>query len=326
MIGSFVARELVNRGFEVHGVLRFRTHWGNLRGLIDVVKWHKGDITDSFFVSRLIEELRPEAVYHFAAQSLNGISLSAPKLSFDVNVIGFLNVLEALRASNLTGTRVLHAGSSTVYGKTAETWEGPIPEHAPLLPATQYGVSKAAAEMLGRQYWYAHGIPVITGRFFQQVAPGGPETLAIQDFSKQVAMIEAGLQPPVLIHGNLETLRDMTDVRDSARVMVDLLRVGEPGDVYNVCSNRALPVRTILDLLLAKSTHKSITTQVDPSRLRTFDEKILLGDNSKLVGITGWKPSTQFEDTVQDVLDYWRTEVGVRYGTTKSCPGPSDEA
>ncbi|KAJ1470861.1 hypothetical protein T484DRAFT_1846236 [Baffinella frigidus] len=159
MIGSFVARELLARGYEVHGVVRYRTHWGNLRGLMHAVSWHKGDITDEGFVLNLLSELRPDCVFHFAAQSLNGVSGDAPKLTMDVNA---LRVLDHRPLFFL-------AGSSTAYGKTAESWEGPIPEDAPLMPATQYGVSKVAAEMLGRQYTWSYGIPVVTARFFQQV-------------------------------------------------------------------------------------------------------------------------------------------------------------
>jgi GDP-4-dehydro-6-deoxy-D-mannose reductase len=206
-IGSYVTRELVDRGYEVHGILRYRTHYGNLVGLMDTVTWHKGDITDAFFVRRVLDAVKPDFIYHFAAQSLNGISVDTPGLTMDVNVQGTLNFLEALRAQNATNTKFMHAGSSTAYGKTAETWDGPIPEDAPLLPATVYGVSKVASEMLARQYYYSHGIHTVTARFFQQVAPGGPETLAVQDFCKQVAMMEAGLQSPVLRHGALHTLR-----------------------------------------------------------------------------------------------------------------------
>lgn len=138
MIGSFVARELLARGYEVHGIVRYRTHWGNLKGLMHEVVFHKGDITDDAFVINLLNELHPNCVFHFAAQSLNGVSGDSPKMTMDVNVGGTLNLLEALRVLQQRPLFFL-AGSSTAYGKTAEDFEGPIPEDAPLVPATQYG-------------------------------------------------------------------------------------------------------------------------------------------------------------------------------------------
>lgn len=318
MIGSYIGRELLRRGCHVHGIVRFRTHWGNMHGLLghSNVTLHTGDITDENFIHSLVDKVRPDYVFHMAAQSLNGASVAVPKLTFDVNIQGTLYLLEALRRSNLTSiTKFFNAGSSTVYGKTADTWDGPIPETAPLQPVTPYGVSKVAQEMLGLQYWHSHGLHVVTGRFFQQVAPGGPESLAIQDFAKQIAMCELGItKEKVLYHGNLLTKRDMTDVSDSSRVMVDLIEVAAAGSVYNVCSNRAVPVMDMLRILLSFSPiGDSIILQPHPDRFRSFDEKILLGDNSKLVETTGWKPSTAFNDTVLSVLEYWRREMRARH-------------
>ena len=225
MIGSYIAREVQSRGCRVHGIVRFRTHWGNLGGMLgENVTLHKGDITDATFVRRTIDAIRPGFIFHLAAQSLNGVSSVSPFLTLQVNVLGTMNVLEAVRELGLAShVRIFNAGSSTVYGKTADEWDGPIPEHAPMQPVTPYGVSKVTQELLGQQYHHAHKLHVVTGRFFLQVAPGGPETLAIQDFAMQLAMVELGVRSePTLFHGNLETLRDMTDVRDSSKVMVDL--------------------------------------------------------------------------------------------------------
>ena len=282
MIGSYIARELRSRGCAVHGIVRFRTHYGNLAGLLSgEVTLHRGDITDSAFVRRVLGALRPDFIFHFAAQSLNGVSTDSPYLSMQVNIVGTLNILEAAKDLGLLDTRIFNAGSSTVYGKTSDEWDGPLPEDAPLQPVTPYGVSKVAQEMLGLQYFHAHGLHVVTGRFFQQVASGGPETLAVQDFAMQIALVEHGVRrDAVLVHGNLDTWRDMTDVRDSSRVMVQLAETSAPGKVYNVCSNRAIKVSELLATLLSLSPMGgNITLQQDPARLRAFDEKVLLGDN-----------------------------------------------
>jgi GDP-4-dehydro-6-deoxy-D-mannose reductase len=312
MLGSHVARSLVQRGDEVHGLVRWRSNLHNLAGILEDIHLHTGDIQEDALVRKLIRKSRAEVIYHFAAQAFNGVSWDSPRYTLTVNIFGTLNILEALREENNTTTRVLMGCSSAEYGETAQDRQGSISESAPLQPVTPYGVSKVTQELLGKQYFSCYGIPVIIARIFNQVGTGHTESAAIQEFCRQIAMIEAGLQEPVLQVGYLDTKRDFTDIRDSAPVLVKLSEIGTPGQVYNLCSGHAVSMRELLELAITLSTAR-ISVETDESRMRPYDENILLGDNSKICQLTGWKPTTDIRKSVQDILDYWRVEIGLRY-------------
>lgn len=313
MIGSHIARVLVERGDEVHGLVRWRSNLRNLSGILGSIRTHCGDLQDGRQIRQIVnDEIRPDVIFHFAAQAYNGVSWDCPGYTLSVNILGTLNILEALRDAGNQSTRVLLAGSSTEYGATTETWEGPIPETAPFRPVTPYGVSKVATELLGFQYMHSHGIPVVVVRPFNQAGTGHTESVAIQEFCRQVAMIEAGLQEPVLHVGPLTALRDCTDIRDSAPVLVRLAEIGVPGEAYNLASGVAVSVKEMLDIALELAT-VDIRVETDPSRFRPYDEKVLLGDNTKLRELTGWTPAPDLRRSIQDILEYWRTEIGLRY-------------
>lgn len=296
---------------------RWRSNLHNLQGLMGRMTFVQGDLTDAFRIRDLVRQVEPDEIYHFGGQAINNVGFDSPHVTLTVNVLGTLNILEAVRDASLTNhTRILLAGSSTEYGKTGNEWDGPIPEAAPLVPVSPYGVSKVSAEMLATQYFLAHGVRTVTARIFIHVAPGGTEHLAVQEFSRQIAMIERGLQEPVLLHGNLDALRDMTDVRDSAPVFLQLLRKGVPGEAYNVGSAQTYSTQHILDLAIGHARVR-VEARRDPSRYRPFDEKVLVADISKLQRLTGWEPSPDMNRTVASVLDYWRREVDLRYP-----PGP----
>lgn len=319
MIGSHLARELVTSWpcVQVFGLVRPRTDLSALHGVLHEMTLLKGDITDASRMREVLRSTRPHTVYHLAAQAINGISYDLAQLTLDANVRGTLNVLEAVRLLRDTSpdlqTRVLLAGSSTEYGRTADNYGVPIPEEAPLRPVTPYGVSKVATENLGTMYNTSYGVPVITARFFIQVGVGGTDSLAVHEFCKQIALAEMGLAPPELSHGNLNTSRDMTDARDAAPVVVALSEIGEPGEAYNIGTGRTMTVHELLRLAVSKSTVR-IKTRQDFSRFRFFDEKILVADISKVRALTGWQPSSDMDDTVGRILDYWRRKVALLYG------------
>lgn len=312
MIGSHVARFLVERGDDMHGLVRWRSNLRNLAGILDKTHLHLGDIQDEALVRRLIDQVRPDLIYHFAAQAFNGVSWGSAHYTLRVNIEGTLNILEALREQSSTVTRVLMGCSSTEYGETTRTWEGPIPETAPLRPVTPYGVSKVAQEMLGNQYFHSYGIPVVTARVFNQIGTGHTESAAIQEFCRQIAMIEAGLQEPVMHVGHLGARRDFTDIRDSAPVFVELAETGIPGEAYNIASGHAVSMQELLELAIGMA-RIPIRIEFDESRVRPYDEKLLLGDNTKIRQLTGWTPSTDLRRSLSAILEYWRTEISMLY-------------
>lgn len=315
MIGSFVARAVLeNPCAKVYGLVRWRSNLHNLQGVLERITLVYGDLADAFRMRDVIREILPDRVFHFGGQAINNVGFGSPQHTLQVNVIGTLNLLEAVKEveSLRQHTKILFAGSSTEYGKTGDDWDGPIPETAPLLPVSPYGVSKASGEMLVRQYFLAYGVQSVIARIFIHVAPGGTEHLAIQEFSRQLAMIELGLQAPEILHGNLEAQRDMTDVRDSALVYVTLLEKGVPGEAYNVGSSTPYSTQQILDMIIEHS-RVPVVSKVDPTRYRHFDEKVLVADISKLQAQTGWVPNPDMRRTVGSVLDYWRREVTLRY-------------
>jgi nucleoside-diphosphate-sugar epimerase len=314
MIGSHVARELVKRECHtVYGLVRPRSNLDTLIGILDKVSLVTGDITDGPRMLATIEEIRPYYIYHLAAQAINGISYDLPELTLDTNVIGTMNILEAVRRS---GCRILLAGSSTEYGKTADIMDGkPIPEDASLDPVSPYGISKLTTEKMSNQYYMSFGVQVITARFFIQVGVGGTDSLAIHQFFKQIALAEAGFAEPVLHHGNLNTARDMTDCRDSAPVVVSLAEKGKPGEAYNIGSGMAMTIQELLDIAFAQSKIP-IRPLVDASRFRAYDEKTLLPDNKKIRDLTGWVPDTDMRNTVSSILEYWRRHATSLYIAT----------
>lgn len=306
-VGSFLADyALTLPGVEVHAFKRWRSDPRSIAHLHGRIVLHEGDIEDPFAVDRAVERAAPQRVYHLAAQSYPSVSWDAPVTTMRVNVEGTINLLEAVRRHCPTA-RVHIAGSSAQYG-WVEPERVPIPETHPLRPLSPYGVSKVAAELTGLQYHDSYGLPVIVTRSFNHVGPRQGDRCAIQTFCQQMAAIEAGLQPPVLAVGNLESRRDFTHMTDVARALWLLLEHGQPGQVYNLCSGRATRIGDIVDLVVAQG-RVPVEVRVDPARLRPGDEPILQGDNRKLCAATGWVPRISIDAIVTELLDYWRARV-----------------
>ena len=316
LIGSHVARELVRRDtFVVYGVVRPRTDLTNLVGIMDSLQFETCDISDSVCTGWVIGKVKPDYVFHFAGQAINSLSTTMPELTLQSNVQGTFHVLNAIRKHGLSAsTKVLLAGSSTEYGSTSDDWDGrPLAEDAPLRPVSAYGVSKVSAEMLAIEHFTTYGIETVIARFFIHVGPGGTDFLAINQFAKHIALAELGLRPAVVSHGNLESWRDITDVADSAPAVVDLLLKGKGGEAYNVGSGTALKIFDLLKSAVEQST-TPLELKEDSDRMRPYDEKILVANNTKIRTLTGWVPRTQTRAMVGRILDFWRLKMRELYG------------
>ena len=264
------------------------------------------DLRDPDAVRSLVDNVRPEHLFHLAAQSFVPTSLSAPWDTLENNVKSQLNLLEAVRRSGQE-TRFLVVGSNEEYG-APEPGKLPQTEESPLRPNNPYAVSKIAQDFLGLQYYLAYGVRVVRVRPFNHTGPGQSPRFVVPAFASQIAKIEAGLQEPVIRVGNLSTSRDFTDVRDIVRAYHLAVTKGEAGEVYNLASGEAQSIRSLLDTLLDYSDAK-IRVERDPDRYRPVDVPVVYGSAQKFSSLTGWKPVISFEQTLLNTLTYWRSQV-----------------
>lgn len=306
-VGSHLAEYLIDRGVEVHGTDRWRSRTENIDHIKDKLKLVKTDMRDAHSVEQLISKVQPDYIFHLAAQSFVPMSWSAPVDTIETNVMGTVNLFEAVRKSKLE-PRIQVAGSSEEYGMVYEN-ELPIREGNPLRPMSPYGVSKVTQDMLSYQYNRSYGLKIVITRAFNHTGPRRGDVFVTSNFCKQVAEIEKGKRSPVIKVGNLEARRDFTDVRDVVKAYWLALQKCEFGQVYNICSGNAIKIKELLDMIVKMSTYKDIKVEQDPDRMRPSDVTVLQGDCSKFKEKTGWKPEIPFEKTVEDLLNYWRERV-----------------
>jgi GDP-4-dehydro-6-deoxy-D-mannose reductase len=302
--GSHLADHCLERGeVEVWGIVRWRSRTENVEHLQGKVRFLECDLRDATSTRDVIEEIRPDYIFHLAAQSFVPTSWRAPTESLVTNVIGQLNIFEAVRKIDLK-TRIQIACSSDEYGLSYEH-ELPITEDHPLRPLSPYGVSKVGQDVLGYQYFMSYKMDIVRTRAFNHTGPRRAPVFVVSDFAKQIADIEKGLKEPVLSVGNLDAERDFSDVRDVVRAYYLSLEKGKGGEAYNICSEKSWRIGDMLDRLLS-FTDADIEVKQDPSRLRPSDVPRLRGDCSKFRRDTGWAPRIPFEQTLRDMLDYWR--------------------
>jgi GDP-4-dehydro-6-deoxy-D-mannose reductase len=273
----------------------------------DACEYGVCDILDRDTVFSHVAGFRPDYVFHLAAQSSVRRSWDDPDITYDIALNGQVNLFDALREAGLDA-RIHVACSSEEYGKVKE--EGlPIREDHPLLPASPYALSKVIQDFHAVFSHQAYGIKTVVTRAFNMIGPGQSPDFVVSDFARQIADAEAGRKEPVMRVGNLEARRDFSDVRDLVGAYWHLVREGEPGEAYNVCSGRDHSIAEILDLLLNLS-ETPIKVEVDPARLRKSDIPVLRGDNGKMRELVGWVPDRPLEETLRDVLNWWREETG----------------
>jgi GDP-4-dehydro-6-deoxy-D-mannose reductase len=306
--GSHLAEYILaeHPGAKVCGIVRWRSRMDNVKGILDKIELHEADLKDIVSLKKALAAIRPDKVFHLAAQSFVPTSWKLPAETFAINALGQINLFEALIDLKLN-PKIQIAGSSEEYGMV-RAHEVPMKETNYLRPLSPYAVSKVAQDLLGYQYHQSYGLRTVRTRGFNHTGPRRGDVFVTSNFAKQVAEIEKGLKPAVIHVGNLEAKRDFTDVRDMVRAYWLATEKSEDGDVYNIGSGKTYVMQDMLDMLLGISTVK-VKVEVDPARLRPSDVPILLADASKFVAATGWKPRIPFGTTLKDLLNYWRERV-----------------
>lgn len=265
-----------------------------------------GDLTNARFVETLLTQTQPARIYHLAGQAFAPVSWRDPWATLEINIRAQVNVLHAA-ARLQSSARVLVVGSLDEYGRI-EPRDLPITEATPLRPDSPYAVSKIAQDFLGLQYFLSHQLAIVRVRPSNHIGPRQNEQFVTSNFAKQIAEIENGKREPVLRVGNLDAQRDFTDVRDMVHAYHLALERGTPGDVYNIGSTRAVTIQAVVEMMLRHS-HTAIRVEQDEARLRPSDTPTLICDAAKLRAQTGWTPTIPLEQSLRDILDYWRNQV-----------------
>jgi GDP-4-dehydro-6-deoxy-D-mannose reductase len=273
------------------------------------VRAHVAHVQDGAQMRAVVAEVRPDLIFHLAAQSSVAASWDDPAGTLAVNAGGTVHLLEAVRAAGLA-PRIVLIGSGEQYGLVPPD-ENPITEETPFRPVNPYAVSKVAQDLYGYQYFAAYGLPIIRARAFNHFGPGQQPSFVIASLARQIAAIEAGQDEPVLLVGNLTPRRDFLPVEDTVAAYIALARSGQPGAAYNVASGRAWAIADILARLL-QLARVPITVREDPARLRPVDAPLLVADASRLRADTGWAPTSDFDAALARTLDYWRATVTIR--------------
>jgi GDP-4-dehydro-6-deoxy-D-mannose reductase len=306
-VGSHLAEYALAKGATVIGSLRWRSKTENIEHIRERLTLVESDLRDLFSVRTLLEQARPDYIVHLAAQSFVAASWQTPSETLYTNAISQMNLFEGMRQLGSTA-RFLVIGSSEEYGLVYPE-ELPIRETNPLRPLSPYAVSKVTQDLMGYQYFKSYGMHIVRARAFNHSGPRRGETFATSNFAKQVAMIEAGLREPVIQVGDLKPTRDFSDVRDIIRGYWQLLEGGTPGEVYNLCSGKEWSIERVLQFLIGESKATGIEIRQDPARLRPSDVPVLRGSSERIEKATGWQPRIPLEDTLRDLLEYWRRRV-----------------
>lgn len=300
-VGSYLMERALKAGHNVLG-----THYNPT---IDSREWTAFsdrlvhcDIRYREQVDHVLRLIQPDVVYLLSAQSYPALSWRAPIETLETNVLGTANVYQAVKAANFNPVVVV-ACSSAQYGEVAVE-DVPVKESHPMRPLHPYGVSKVATEMLAVQYWINDGIRSVCARIFNTTGPRKTGDVCA-DFTQRMARIEAGQILPVLKVGNLQTYRAITDVRDLASALELLASKGKPGEAYNISGSRTYQIKEVVDLVCRHARH-TVTVETDPQLLRPSDEPVIFGDSGKLLAETGWSQQVPLEQTIMDMLQYWR--------------------
>ncbi len=316
MVGSHLTDFLLqNTDWDIYGMCRWRSPQDNLEHLVqrankkDRLFYVYGDLRDTLSLNTVFESVTPDYIFHLAAQSFPRTSFDAPIETYDTNIQGTSRLLEVLRIKNIDPW--IHVcSSSEVYGRVPKK-KLPINEECSFHPASPYAISKVGTDLVARYHAEAYGQKILTTRMFTHTGPRRGDVFAESTFAKQIAMIENGKIEPIIKVGNLDSLRTWADVRDAVRAYY-LLLTRDPiiGEYYNIGGTTTKTISEMLDFLISQSTCKdSIEVETENSRLRPIDADLQVPDTSKFTQHTGWKPEISFEETLSDLLDYWRKKI-----------------
>jgi len=315
MVGSHLADYLLeNTDWKIYGFCRWNDSLENIEHLSDVINAKDrieliyGDLNDVASLITTIDKSKPNYVFHLAAQSYPQTSFDAPFETLETNIIGTAKLLDCIHKSKYNP--VIHVcASSEVFGRVPKEYL-PINEECKFHPASPYAISKVGTDLVGRYYAEAYGMMIMTTRMFTHTGPRRGDVFAESTFAKQIAMIEAGMIEPKLYVGNLDSLRTWADVRDAVRAYYMLVTDNpKSGEYYNIGGSYTCSISDMLDYLLSKSLVKNIEVITDKDRLRPIDADLQVPDTTKFTTHTGWQPEIKFEQTMDDLLEYWRDRI-----------------
>lgn len=305
--GSYLAEYMLTKNnVSIFGIKRKQDVIDNIRHIVNRLNLVECDITHQSALTRIIRRIKPDRIFHLAAQTFCQPFLQNLRQIYNVNLLGTINLYESVRKANIHS--LLHvACSSAEYGITLPR-ENFIKETNPFRPVNSYAVSKIGQDVISCEYWSTYQLKIIRTRAFNQTGPRERAEFVCAGFAKQIAEVELGLREPVIYAGNLKTKRDFTDVRDIVKGYWLALEKGLPGEVYNLCSGRTYAVKEILDILLSMSNTK-VKIKVNSKRVKSVDVPLQIGDYSKFYNQTGWKPRIPLDQTLRDLLNYWRRQL-----------------
>jgi len=316
MVGSHLADFLLEKtDWDIVGMCRWRSSLDNIAHFLPLINRNErirlvyADLRDSGSINHVIKEIKPDYVFHLAAQSFPQTSFLSPLDTYETNILGTSRVLEALL--HYRRDAIIHVcASSEVFGRVTQG-KLPIKEDCSFHPASPYAISKVGTDLVGRFYAEAYQMTIMTTRMFTHTGPRRGDVFAESSFAKQIAMIEEDLIPPIVKVGNLNSLRTIADVRDAVRAYYLLVTHHPiPGEFYNIGGTYSCQVGDLLHYLISLSSKKDeIKIEVEPARIRPIDADLQVPDTQKFAKHTGWKPEISFEKTMQDLLDYWRNRI-----------------
>lgn len=292
--------------YEVHGITKKDSDLQNIKHSINKINMHYSDLNDSKSLETIMRLVRPTKIFHLAGQSNVMNSFQNPTETFHINVLGTLNLLEAVRKIDIDPILQI-ASSSEVYGQVLEN-EIPIKENNPFRPINPYGVSKVAIDRLAYQFYSSYGMKTIITRAFSHTGPRRNQIFAESNFAKQIVEIEKGIKEPIIEVGNLNSTRTFADVRDVVEAYWLATEKCDYGEAYNIGNTNLVALKEVLDILVKISSQK-VTIKEDESRLRPVDVLYHVPDITKFVQKTNWKIKIPLQKTLEDLLKYWRESI-----------------